>query len=84
VSQCESQEHGVSFIVAQEAFYDPNRITAIDEMHSKKEERYFCIGKVSNRVLTVRCDQREKRIRIYGAGYWQKGKKYYDKENATN
>lgn len=75
----ENQEkHNVSFVVAQEAFYDPYRIIAVDEVHNKNEERYFCIGKVNNRIITVRFTKRGKKIRIYGAGYWRKGKKYYE------
>jgi len=39
------RKHGVSFVLAQRAFLDPNRIIAKDLTHSKKENRYFCIGK---------------------------------------
>jgi uncharacterized DUF497 family protein len=46
--------HGVAFEEAQFAFFDENRIIAHDEKHSSKEERCFCIGKVGDRILTVR------------------------------
>ena len=40
-------KHGVSFELAQQAFFDENRITTIDASHSTKlETRYFCFGKV--------------------------------------
>ena len=77
-------KHHVSFAIAQEAFFDPNRIITIDELHNDKEERYFCIGKVNNRIVTVRFTVRQNKIRIYGAGFWRKGKKYYEKENTNN
>jgi uncharacterized DUF497 family protein len=76
------EKHGVSFSEAQEAFYDPERIIAVDAKHSHEEERYFCLGKVNNRILTVRFTLRSQKIRIIGAGYWRKGKKYYE-ENTT-
>ena len=76
-----NEKHHVSFSIAQEAFYDPKRIITIDEMHTDEEERYFCIGEVNQRILTVRFTVRNNKIRIYGAGFWRKGKKYYEKEN---
>lgn len=81
----ENQEkHKVSFTLAQEAFYDLNRIISIDEAHSKNEERLFCIGKVENKIITVRFTMRGSSIRIIGAGYWRKGKKIYEQENKKN
>lgn len=72
-------KHGVDFITAAKAFKDPKRKIYIDSKHSKKEERYFCIGRVNDKVLTVRFTYRENRIRIFGAGYWRKGGRYYEK-----
>jgi uncharacterized DUF497 family protein len=74
-------KHGVSFELAQYAFDDPKRIIVHDEAHGKKEERFFCFGKVGNGVLTVRYTVRGKGIRIIGAGYWRQGRKHYEKEN---
>lgn len=76
------QKHGVPFEDAQYAFADNNRIIAIDKEHgNEREKRYFCFGKVSNEIITVRFTIRGNKIRIYGAGYWRKGKKIYEKEN---
>lgn len=75
------EKHGVPFGSAAEAFLDPLRIIAVDEKHSQCEERMFCIGKVKNRILTVRFTYREGRIRIFGAGYWRAGRSLYEKEN---
>ena len=75
------KKHGLDFRVAAKAFADPNRKIYIDEKHSSSEERYFCIANVEERVLTVRFTYREKKIRILGAGYWRKGKRYYEQEN---
>lgn len=73
--------HHVSFEMAQAAFVDANRVIARDLAHSETEERFFCFGKVEGGVLTVRFTYRNSQIRIFGAGYWRKGKQIYDKEN---
>ena len=75
------KKHDVSFGVAQYAFLDPNRIIAKDLKHSGSEERYFCIGKVDDEIITVRFTYRGNIIRIIGAGYWRKGKVVYEKKN---
>ncbi len=74
-----NEKHGVGFGLAQTAFLDPNRIIAKDLEHSAAEQRYFCIGSVEGGILTVRFTWRENRIRIFGAGYWRKGKELYEK-----
>jgi len=75
------QKHGVSFYEAQEAFFDHNRIIAHDTRHSTHEEkRYFCYGKIQDRILTVRFTLRSKNIRIIGAGYWREGKTKYEQK----
>ena len=75
------KKHGVSFAFAQFAFLDCNRIILEDLEHSTDEKRYYCLGKISEGILTVRFTYRENKIRIIGAGYWRKGKKIYEKEN---
>jgi len=71
-------KHGVSFEQARHAFTDPNRLIFADFDHSVDEDRLFCIGWVETGVMTVRFTYRDKRIRIFGAGYWNKGKRIYD------
>ena len=61
-------KHGVSFAEAQSAFLDPLRVIAVDEAHSKKEPRLFCIGRSQRGIVTARFTQRGDRIRIIGAG----------------
>ena len=75
------KKHGVAFSVAQYAFADPNRVIAEDTAHSEKEKRYFCFGAVEGGILTVRFTYRGGVIRIFGAGYWRKGKVIYEQEN---
>ena len=76
------KKHGVPFMLAQYAFADPDRIILEDVAHSNKlEKRYFCLGKIGDGILTVRFTYRENNIRIFGAGYWRKGKKIYEKQN---
>jgi len=74
-------KHSVDFSTAARVFKDPNRKIYTDAKHGKKEERFFCIGKVDNRTLTVRFTYRQRRIRIIGAGYWRKGARYYEKKD---
>ena len=74
-------KHGVSFALAQRAFLDPHRVIAEDVTHSGGEERFYCIGQVGEGVITVRFTYRDSVIRIYGAGYWRKGRKIYEKQN---
>jgi uncharacterized DUF497 family protein len=74
-------KHGVPFTVAQQAFLDPHRVIAEDITHSGEENRYYCMGRVSGGILTVRFMYRGNVIRIYGAGYWRKGKKIYEEQN---
>ncbi|MBA2727627.1 MAG: BrnT family toxin [Parachlamydiaceae bacterium] len=73
------EKHGISFFEAQRAFLDPNRIIAQDIEHSNTELRYYCFGKVNEAIITVRFIYKEQKIRIFGAGYWRKGKKIYEK-----
>jgi uncharacterized protein len=75
------KKHKVSFVEAKEAFYDYKRVIAVDEKHSESEPRMFCIGNTGIWVLTVRLLYRDGIIRIFGAGYWRKGRKFYEKEN---
>jgi len=75
------KKHGVSFAMAQLAFLDPNRIILEDLEHGDKEDRFYCLGRVSEGIMTVRFTCRNNKIRIIGAGYWRKGKKIYEKEN---
>ena len=74
-------KHGVSFELAQYAFADFNRVIAEDLNHSGKEKRYYCFGKVNDGIITVRFTYRRNIIRIFGAGYWRKGKKIYEDKN---
>jgi uncharacterized protein len=74
-------KHGVSFAQAQYAFADPRRVIAEDLSHSQTEKRYYCFGVVEGGILTVRFTYRRGLIRIFGAGYWRKGKQIYEREN---
>jgi uncharacterized DUF497 family protein len=74
--------HGISFSLAQRAFFDPQRVIADDLSHSSaNERRYFCFGAVGGGVMTVRFTWRNGSIRIFGAGYWRKGRTIYEQQN---
>jgi uncharacterized protein len=74
-------KHGVSFAQAQYAFADPQRVIADDFSHNQTEQRYYCFGSVGGGILTVRFTYRRGIIRIFGAGYWRKGRQIYEREN---
>ena len=73
-------KHGVDFPTASKAFLDPKRKIFVNAEHSETEERFFCIGNVGGKILTVRFVYRDEKIRIFGAGYWRGGKRYYESE----
>ena len=74
-------KHNVSFSLAQRAFLDPHRVIAEDVTHTDEEERFYCIGRVNDGIVTVRFTYRGNVIRIFGAGYWRKGRKIYEEQN---
>jgi uncharacterized DUF497 family protein len=74
------KQHGVDFYFATLAFLDPQRLIATDERHSALEPRFYCVGKIGSRILTVRFTNRKQRIRIIGAGFWRKGRSLYEKK----
>ena len=73
------KKHNVPFRLAQYAFADQNRVIAEDVGHGQTEKRYYCFGKVGDRIMTVRFTYRKGKIRIIGAGYWRKGRDVYEK-----
>jgi uncharacterized protein len=72
-------KHGISFEMALRVFLDPKRKIRFNTKHSSTEMRYYCIGMVGGRVLTVRFIIRGSKVRIIGAGYWREGRKFYEK-----
>ncbi|MGQ0664271.1 MAG: BrnT family toxin [Pseudomonadota bacterium] len=77
-------KHGVSFASAQFAFADRKRGIAEDLSHRSSAKRYYCFGSVEGGVLTVRFTYRADVIRIFGAGYWRKGKQVYEQKNQVH
>jgi uncharacterized protein len=74
------EKHGVSFEEAMHAFLDPKRKIRLNAKHSASEMRYYCLGMVGSRILTVRFIIRGSRIRIIGAGYWREGRQIYEQD----
>lgn len=76
------EKHGVAFTIAQYVFSDPRRIILEDMTHiTTQEKRYYCVGKAGNGIMTVRFTCRDNCIRVYGAGFWRKGKRIYEENN---
>ena len=79
------QNHGVAFWQAELAFRDEKRIIARDTEHStERETRYYCFARVGAGIMTVRFTYRSGQIRIFGAGYWRKGKKTYEQQDRVH
>ena len=74
------RKHGVDFETAARVFKDPARKIFTDERHGRMEHRLFCIGKVEGEILTIRFLYRDGTIRIFGAGAWRKGRRYYESQ----
>jgi uncharacterized DUF497 family protein len=72
------RKHGVAFVDAQRAFLDPRRVIARDLSHSRSEQRLYCFGLLEDGTVTVRFTYRGGVIRIFGAGYWRRGKRVYE------
>ena len=74
------EKHGVSFDDAINAFLDPKRKIRFNKKHSADEMRYYCIGKVENRIMSVRFIVRGQKVRIIGAGHWREVRKIYEEK----
>jgi uncharacterized DUF497 family protein len=74
------RKHGVTFFEAQHAFLDLHRVIAEDLEHGGSERRFYCFGRVTGGILTVRFTIRGHAIRIFGAGYWRRGRRAYEEE----
>ena len=72
------RKHGVAFVDAQQAFLDPRRVIAKDLSHSQAERRFYCFGRLEGGIVTVRFTYRGGVIRIFGAGYWRRGRSLYE------
>ncbi len=76
------KKHSVSFALARKAFDDPFHIIVSDDVHSTANEmRYYCLGLVEGKIMTVRFTLRKGKIRIFGAAYWREGRYEYEKQN---
>jgi uncharacterized protein len=76
-------KHGIHFVEASQVFNDPKCLIILDNKHSRVESRLFCVGRVDNKILTVRFTYRGERIRLIGAGCWRKGERLYEKKNKS-
>jgi uncharacterized DUF497 family protein len=74
------ERHGLGFVEASLAFADSGRLIIKDLGHSQFEERFYCIGRAGENILTVRYTVRGHLIRIIGAGRWRKGRKFYEEK----
>jgi uncharacterized DUF497 family protein len=66
------KKHSVAFSIAQQAFLDPHRVIVEDISHSGEEDRFYCIGRVGDGIMTARFTYRGNIIRIYSADIGEK------------
>ena len=74
------EKHGVYFVAAARVFADSNCRIVYDEKHGRGEHRWFAVSIVDEQIMTVRFTYRYGLIRIFGAGYWRKGREFYEKK----
>lgn len=76
-------KHEVSTIECEQVFFNKPLLVLEDEKHSKKEKRYYCLGKTNHvRYLFVVFTIRQKRIRVISArDMHKKERRIYEKEN---
>ena len=74
-------KHGVSSWKRRLPFSTRPESSPQTKRTTKREPHLFCIGRGQRGILTVRFTQRGGHIRIIGAGYWRKGKEFYEKTN---
>ena len=74
-------KHGVPFALAQLAFFDPRRVIAEDLAHEVPNPAISVSARLQDGIMTVRFTYRSGRIRIFGAGYWRRGKRIYEQQN---
>jgi len=75
------RKHNVTFLEAVESFSDLSGFVLVDQKHSKREERFYWVGKIaSGRVLTTRFTRRGEKIRIIGSAEWREYRKLYNEK----
>ena len=62
------KKHGVSFALAQLAFLGHHRVILEDFDHSDDEKRYYCLGRITGGIMTVRFTYRKKQ----NQNYWRR------------
>lgn len=79
------EKHGIAFADACQAFEDPlgwSHLTPSTSPRGERELRWWLLGKVGGRIMTVRYTHRPHGvIRIIGAGYWRDAARIYEHEN---
>ena len=76
------RQHGVSFDDAQWAFFDHRRVLVEDSAAAAQAPRRFCLGRVGGLVLTVRYHHLDGKTTLLSAGYWKKGRQFYEAQNS--
>jgi len=72
------KKHGIDFETARLAFFDRER-TILSAKEIKGEKRFFCIGNVDGKIISVRFVLRGSHIRIFGASKYRKEERIYEK-----
>jgi uncharacterized DUF497 family protein len=77
-------KHGVDFSTVGIAWSDPSRLIFRYPGMGRDELRWQFTGYDGNGILTVRFTIRSGAIRIIGAGYWRKQRKFYEAKKKSS
>lgn len=79
------RKHKVSFTEAVETFLDPNGLQLVDRKHSRREARFYWVGKSSReKILTTWFARRNDKIRIIGCAEIRRFRRLYDERTKTD
>lgn len=72
------KKHKMTFHEASETFFDSQGFQLTDKKRSRKEKRFFWVGKSdSGRILTTWFTHRQSMICIIGSAEWRKFRRFY-------
>ena len=78
------RKHKVSFTEAIETFLDPKGLQLVDRKHSRRERRFYWVGKSSRgKILTTWFTRRNDKVRIIGCAQLRRFRSLYNERTKT-
>lgn len=79
------RKHKVNFTEAIETFLDPKGLQLVDRKHSRRESRFYWVGKSSRgKILTTWFTRRNDKIRIIGCAELRRFRRLYNERTKTD